>query len=129
MSGQFEGCTIVGVAMAAGFDTPPTVGMEILVVAAPLFKYFFLTLKTLLSAVAISQTSEFRIKIKAGVIRVKVTLYLLVNVKMGNKQGSLANHLETASKTGALAFPGKVRIGNASVKIPTHYLKKNVYRN
>jgi hypothetical protein len=28
---------------------------------------------------------------------------------MGNKQGSLANHLETASKTGALAFPGKVR--------------------
>jgi len=26
---------------------------------------------------------------------------------MGNKQGSLANHLETASKTGALAFPGK----------------------
>lgn len=27
---------------------------------------------------------------------------------MGNKQGSLANHLETASKTGALAFPGKV---------------------
>merc|ERR1712029_592456 len=46
-------------------------------------------------------------KSKAGVIRVKVTLYLLVNVKMGNKQGSLANHLETASKTGALAFPGK----------------------
>lgn len=43
---------------------------------------------------------------------------------MGNKQGSLANHLETASKTGALAFPGKVRIGNASVKIPTHYFKK-----
>ena len=28
---------------------------------------------------------------------------------MGNKQGSLSNHLETASKTGALAFPGKVR--------------------
>ena len=28
--------------------------------------------------------------------------------KMGNKQGSLANHLETASKTGALAFPDKV---------------------
>ena len=27
---------------------------------------------------------------------------------MGNKQGSLANHLETASKTGALAFPNKV---------------------
>ena len=27
---------------------------------------------------------------------------------MGNKQGSLANHLETASKTGALAFPDKV---------------------
>lgn len=26
---------------------------------------------------------------------------------MGNKQGSLANHLETASKTGALAFPNK----------------------
>jgi len=26
---------------------------------------------------------------------------------MGNKQGSLNNHLETASKTGALAFPGK----------------------
>ena len=30
-------------------------------------------------------------------------------IKMGNKQGSLSNHLETASKTGALAFPGKVR--------------------
>lgn len=29
---------------------------------------------------------------------------------MGNKQGSLANHMETASKTGALAFPGKVKI-------------------
>ena len=29
---------------------------------------------------------------------------------MGNKQGSLANHLETASKTGALAFPDKVSI-------------------
>ena len=28
---------------------------------------------------------------------------------MGNKQGSLSNHLETASKTGALAFSGKVR--------------------
>ena len=26
---------------------------------------------------------------------------------MGNKQGSLANHLDTASKTGALAFPAK----------------------
>lgn len=26
---------------------------------------------------------------------------------MGNKQGSLGNHLDTASKTGALAFPGK----------------------
>lgn len=26
---------------------------------------------------------------------------------MGNKQGSLANHLETATKTGALAFPSK----------------------
>ena len=26
---------------------------------------------------------------------------------MGNKQGTLANHLETASKTGALAFPNK----------------------
>ena len=28
---------------------------------------------------------------------------------MGNKQGSLGNHLDTASKTGALAFPGKVK--------------------
>ena len=28
-------------------------------------------------------------------------------LNMGNKQGSLANHLETASKTGALAFPAK----------------------
>ena len=27
---------------------------------------------------------------------------------MGNKQGSLGNHLDTASKTGALAFPSKV---------------------
>ena len=27
---------------------------------------------------------------------------------MGNKQDSLANHLETASKTGVLAFPDKV---------------------
>jgi hypothetical protein len=27
---------------------------------------------------------------------------------MGNKQGTLANHLETATKTGALAFPDKV---------------------
>ena len=27
---------------------------------------------------------------------------------MGNKQGSLGHHLDTASKTGALAFPSKV---------------------
>ena len=27
---------------------------------------------------------------------------------MGNKQGTLGQHMETASKTGALAFPGKV---------------------
>ena len=26
---------------------------------------------------------------------------------MGNKQGTLGHHLETASKTGALAFPDK----------------------
>jgi len=33
--------------------------------------------------------------------------FFFLFTKMGNKQGSLANHLETASKTGALAFPDK----------------------
>ena len=41
---------------------------------------------------------------------------------MGNKQGSLGNHLDTASKTGALAFPGKVRF---LVKItPNQWFRK-----
>jgi hypothetical protein len=41
---------------------------------------------------------------------------------MGNKQGTLGQHMETASKTGALAFPGKVSLfyfleSNKKVKV------------
>ena len=43
---------------------------------------------------------------------------------MGNKQGSLGNHLDTASKTGALAFPGKVRF---IVKIQNQLFRKIIY--
>ena len=39
---------------------------------------------------------------------------------MGNKQGSLGHHLETASKTGALAFPSKVTIYVEIGKIVTN---------
>ena len=42
---------------------------------------------------------------------------------MGNKQGSLGNHLDTASKTGALAFPGKVKF---LIKLTLNQLFKNI---
>ena len=42
---------------------------------------------------------------------------------MGNKQGSLGNHLDTASKTGALAFPGKVRF---IIKIKNQLFRKTL---
>ena len=41
---------------------------------------------------------------------------------MGNKQGSLGNHLDTASKTGALAFPGKVKF---LIKVTLNQLFRN----
>ena len=44
---------------------------------------------------------------------------------MGNKQGSLGNHLDTASKTGALAFPGKVKFLIKSILI--QLFRKNLF--
>jgi hypothetical protein len=43
---------------------------------------------------------------------------------MGNKQGSLGHHLETASKTGALAFPSKVTISREAFALFGLYNKK-----
>ena len=43
---------------------------------------------------------------------------------MGNKQGSLGNHLDTASKTGALAFPGKVKF---LIKVTLNQLFRNTF--
>jgi len=42
---------------------------------------------------------------------------------MGNKQGSLGHHLDTASKTGALAFPSKV----CNYILPTQDKSKSIF--
>ena len=52
---------------------------------------------------------------------------------MGNKQGSLGHHLDTASKTGALAFPSKVsyckmlKVQISDYKVSFDILKSIVY--